>query len=78
MRAQLPTYFLLMFFAGWLNRRQQAAIDYLKTENEGLKSQLKCRRLRLTDEQRRRLAVKGMALDRATAATAAEQAQFVT
>ena len=64
MIAQLPTYFLMVVFAGWLNRQQQAAIDYLKTENEILKSQLKGRRLRLTDEDRRRLAVKGRALGR--------------
>ena len=47
-----------MVFAGWLNRQQQAAIEYLKAENEILKSQLQSRRLRLTDEERRRLAVK--------------------
>ena len=46
----LPTYFLMVVFAGWLNRQQQAAIEYLKAENEILKSQLKGRRLRLTDE----------------------------
>ena len=50
--------------AGWVNRQQQAAIEYLKAENEVLKSQLRGRRLRLTDEERRRLAVKGRALGR--------------
>ena len=45
-------------------RQQQAAIEYLKAENEVLKSQLRGRRLRLTDEERRRLAVKGRALGR--------------
>ena len=64
MSAQLPTYFLMVVFAGWLNRQQQAVIDYLKTENEILKSQIKGRRLRLTDEERRRLAVKGRTLGR--------------
>ena len=57
-------HFLVVVFAGWLNRQQQAVIEYLKTENEILKSQLMGRRLRLTDEQRRRLAVKGRALGR--------------
>jgi hypothetical protein len=57
MSAQLPTYFLMVVFAGWLNRQQQAAIEYLKTENEILKSQLKVRP-RLKDEVRRRLAEK--------------------
>ena len=57
-------HFLVVVFAGWLNRQQQAVIEYLKTENEILKSQLKRRRLRLTDEDRCRLAVKGRALGR--------------
>ena len=57
-------HFLIMVFAGWLNRQQQAVIEYLQTENEILKSQLMGRRLRLTDEQRRRLAVKGRVLGR--------------
>jgi hypothetical protein len=61
---QLPTYFLMVIFAGWLNRQQQAVINYLKTENEILKSQLKGRRLRLSHEDRRRLAEKGRALGR--------------
>ncbi len=64
MSNKLPMHFLVAVFAGWLNRHQQAAIEYLKTENEILKSQLKGRRPRLTDEQRRRLAVKGRALGR--------------
>ena len=60
----MPTYFLRVVFAGWLNRQQQAAIDYLKTENEILKSQVKGGRVRLRDEDRRRLAEKGRALGR--------------
>jgi len=64
MSVQLPTYFLRVVFAGWLNRQQQAVIEFLKTENEILKSQLKGRRLRLSDEDHRRLAEKGRALGR--------------
>ena len=64
MGAQLPTYFLVVVFAGWLNRQQQAVIEYLQTENEILKWQLKRRRLRLTDEDRCRLAGKGRAFGR--------------
>jgi putative transposase len=64
MSMPLPTYFLMVVFAGWLNRQQQAAIEYLKTENEILKAQLQGRRLRLTEEERRQLAVKGRALGR--------------
>jgi putative transposase len=64
MSISLPMHFLVVVFAGWLNRQQQAVIEYLKTENEILKSQLMGRRVRLTDEQRRRLAVKGRVLGR--------------
>lgn len=64
MRMRLPVHFLMVVFAGWVNRQQQAAIEYLQAENEVLKSQLKGRRLRLTDDERRRLAVKGKALGR--------------
>jgi transposase InsO family protein len=51
-------------FAGWLNRYQQDMIEYLKEENRVLLEQLGSRKLRLTDDQRRRLAVKGKALGR--------------
>ena len=37
MSMPLPTNFLMVVFAGWLNREQQAAIEYLKAENEILK-----------------------------------------
>jgi transposase len=50
--------------AGWINRHQQAIIDYLVEENRALKGQLRGKRLRLTDDQRRRLAVKRKALGR--------------
>jgi putative transposase len=56
--------FLLFMFAGWVNRRQQDAIDYLKEENRVLREKLGGRRLRLNDDQRRKLAVKVNALGR--------------
>jgi len=56
--------FLLLTFAGWVNRRQQKVIDYLLEENRVLREQLGGRRLRLTDTQRRRLAAKGRLLGR--------------
>ena len=34
MTSRMPTYLLLGIFAGWLNRHQQAIIEYLRTENE--------------------------------------------
>lgn len=58
----LPVHFLMVVFAGWVNRQQQAVIEYLQAENEVLKSQLEGRRLALTDDDRRKLAVKGKEL----------------
>ena len=53
-----------MAFAGWVNRFQQDAIEYLKEENRVLREQLRGRRLRFTDAQRRRLAAKARTLGR--------------
>lgn len=55
---------LVFILAGWVNRRQQAVITYLIAENRVLREQLGDRRLRLTDRQRRRLAVRGEVLGR--------------
>ena len=46
------------------NRQQQAVIDYLREENRILRAAYGPQRVRLTDDQRRRLAVKGNALGR--------------
>ena len=59
-----PIHLLVISLAGWLNRDQQAVVDYLIEENRALKNQLEGRRLRFTDEQRIRLAVKAKAVDR--------------
>ena len=59
-----PLQVLLWTFSGWVNRHQQDVIGYLVEENRVLKEQMKGRRLRLTDEQRRRLAAKGKRLGR--------------
>ncbi len=56
--------FLVFTFAGWLNRRQEDLIDYLREENRILREQLGSQPLRLTDAQRRRLAVRGQRLGR--------------
>ena len=58
-----PLAFFLLLFAGWVNR-QQEVIDYLLEEVRVLLEDKGRRRLHLTDEQRRRLAVKAMALGR--------------
>jgi putative transposase len=57
---------LLATFAGWVGRQQSQAIAYLIEENRVLKEQvtLSARRLRFTDDQRRRLAAKGKPLGR--------------
>ena len=53
---------LLMVLAGWLDRREQEALAYLIEEKRLLRRQLGGRRLRLTDEDRRRLAVRAYRL----------------
>ena len=59
-----PLQFLLLVFAGWVNRRQREVVEYLQEENRVLREQLGDRRLRFTDDQRRRLAANGRALGR--------------
>jgi putative transposase len=53
---RLPLQFLMLIVAGWVNRHQQEAIEYLQEENRVLREQLGGKRLRLSDVQRRRLA----------------------
>jgi transposase InsO family protein len=57
-----PLQFLMLVFAGWVNRRQLELLEYVQEENRVLREQLGDRRLRSTDAQRRRLATKGKAL----------------
>ncbi len=59
-----PWQILVAAMAGWISRQQDAVIDYLREENRVLKEQLGRKRLRLTDVQRRRLAVRGKAIGR--------------
>ena len=54
----------LAALVGWLDRQQQAAGAYLLEENRILRGQLHGRRLRLSDDERRRLAVRGHRLGR--------------
>ena len=55
---------LLVAPAGWINRHQQDVIDYIQEENRILTHKLKGKRIRFTDDERRRLAVKGKILGR--------------
>ena len=57
-----PFHVLSVILAGWANRHQQRVIEYLLEENRVFKQQMRRHRLRLTDAQRARLAVKGKAL----------------
>ena len=51
-----PFRFLLIAVSGWMNHRQLQVIEYLREENRVLREQLGGRRVRLNDNQRRRLA----------------------
>ena len=57
-----PFRLLLISLAGWLNQRQQDVIDYLQEENRVLREQLGGKRLRFSDDQRLRLAVRAKKL----------------
>jgi putative transposase len=59
-----PWQILLLVLAGWINRRQQNSIEYLIAENRILREKLGKKRILLTDDQRRRLAIKGKVLGR--------------
>src|SRR3954470_13736603 len=59
-----PFQFLLVAVAGWMNQRQQQAIEYLQEEDRVLREQLGDRRVRFNDDQRRRLAVRAKGLGR--------------
>jgi hypothetical protein len=59
-----PWQLLLTIPAGWRHSRQQQVIESLRTENQILSETLGKRRIVLTDDPRRRLAVKGKILGR--------------
>ena len=55
---------LLTLLTGWLDRQERDALRYLLEENRVLRRQLRGRRLQLTDDDRRRLAVRAYRLGR--------------
>ncbi len=59
MNASQAWKLLLICIGGWVNRHQLDVIAYIQEENRILKSKLKGKRIRFTDDERRRLAVKG-------------------
>lgn len=59
-----PIDVLITALAGWLCRRQNAVLEYLREENRVLRKRIGTRRIRFTDGERRRLAAKGFAIGR--------------
>src|SRR5262245_54029266 len=57
-----PFQFVVIAIAGWMNQHQQHVVEYLLEENRVLQEQIGSRRMRFSDDQRRRLAVKAKAL----------------
>jgi hypothetical protein len=57
-----PFWFLVTAIAGWMCRHQQEVIAYLVEENRVLREQMGNGRLKLKDDQRRRLAAKAKSL----------------
>src|ERR1700704_7008360 len=55
---------VLTVLTGWLDRQERQAVAYLMEENRVLRRQLREHRLQLTDDDRRRLAVRGHRLGR--------------
>jgi putative transposase len=59
-----PFSFLVTCVAGWMNQHQHHVINYLIEENRVLREQISNRRLRFSDDQRRRLAARAKKLSR--------------
>ena len=59
-----PWRFFLVALAGWMNRRQQEAIEYLREENRILREKLGHKRIILNVAQKRRLATAAAKLPR--------------
>jgi len=59
-----PWQLMLIILASWVNREQQQKIECLETQLAVLKEQFGSKRILLTDNQRRRIAVKGKVLGR--------------
>src|SRR6516164_1784458 len=59
-----PFTFLVVSISGWMNQHQHQVIEYLIEENRVLREQIGNRRMRFTDNQRRRLAAKAKKMSR--------------
>ncbi len=56
--------FLILTVSGWLHRKQQHALEFLEEENRILREKLGGKRIRFTDKERRRLAIKAKLVGR--------------
>jgi len=59
-----PWQFLFVVLCGWVHRRQTEIIEFQDTEIKSLFEKFSKKRVLLTDDQRRRLAVKGKSIGR--------------
>ena len=59
-----PWQLFFLILAGWVNREQQAMIEFQNAQIRILMQKMGRKRILLTDDQRRILAVKGKALGR--------------
>src|SRR5262245_7973689 len=59
-----PFSFLVVSLGGWMNQHQQHVIEYLMDENRVFREQIGNRKMRFSDEQRRRLAAKAKKIGR--------------
>jgi putative transposase len=60
----VPLHLFVASLLCWLQREQHEVIEHLREENRVLKAQLRSQRVRLIDDERRRLAVLGARLGR--------------
>ena len=60
----IPLHLFVASLLGWFQRDLHEIILYLREENRVLKAQLRSQRVRLTDDERRCLAVLGAPLGR--------------
>ena len=61
-----PWQLFFLILSGWLNRQQQEIIEFQNAQIQALIEKMGRKRILLTDDQRRVLAVKGKALGRKT------------
>ena len=59
-----PTHLFFLILSGWVNHHQQEIIEFQNAQIETLMAKLGKKRILLTDDQRRLLAVKGKSIGR--------------